>query len=317
MTVTLVLSTTDLERALKTGKLVLVASEAKDDASHSVPAPKPEDSDDFSDHRASKKKGADVSRSGTDSTEVTPKKKKGVESSDDFENTRKKSRKPAPSDDEESSGGKGKKKSDEDSEPRGKKARKPAPSDDEDSEPRGKKSPPSDDDESSAPKKSKGKKGDDVSVSKGKKGDDVSGSKGKKRQVSDDEESSNPKSKKSRKAVDSESDESLGGKKKRSASESDDSIPPGPRPEKKAKPAKLVVGNKAKGGKDWDEAPEYFTFAKGTNYIVDEDTVIGAWSKNGIRELSDKDVKNVKSKGWPAEKESESAIKKIMKRLRK
>jgi len=101
-------------------------------------------------------------------------------------------------------------------------------------------------------------------------------------------------------------------------SESDESDPPGPKPSKKTQPknVKLVAVNKAKGGKDWDVAPDYYTFAKGTNYIVDKDCVIGAWSKKGIRELTDNDVKNIKAKGWDAEKEDESTIKKCMKKLR-
>lgn len=122
-----------------------------------------------------------------------------------------------------------------------------------------------------------------------------------------------PPAKKSKKDVSEDSSPRKQSPKKASK-KSDDSDASEP-PEKVVKNP-IVVVNKPKGMKDWEPAPDYYTFAKGTNYIVFEKQVVGAWSAKGIRELTATDNKGLKEKGWNFEKQTVDAIKKNMKSLR-
>ena len=209
----------------------------------------------------------------------------------------------------------------------------PAPDSEDESDPKPKKKAGSEDESDPKPKSTKKAESEDESDPKPKKkakaeSEDESDPKPKKKAKAESEDESDPKPKKPTKkaALSPETDDEKPAKKtrkddsedseSRKKDESDDSEPPEKVGKKGGKATKFQTVNKAKGGPNWDEAPEYYTFAKGTNYLVFEDAVVGKWSSKGVQQLSKNDEKNVEAKGWKLNSMDVSDIKKSMKTLR-
>ena len=280
-------------------------------------------------------------RDGTDSTEPSPRKvSKQDESSEDKPSVAKKlntrtveSVAPAPDSDDESDP-KPKKKagSEDESDPKPKSTKKAESEDESDPKPKKKAKVESEDESDPKPKKKAKAESEDESDPKPKKkakaeSEDESDPKPKKKAKAESEDESDPKPKKPTKkaALSPETDDEKPAKKTRKddsedsesrKDESDDSEPPEKVGKKGGKATKFQTVNKAKGGPNWDEAPEYYTFAKGTNYLVFEDAVVGKWSSKGVQQLSKNDEKNVEAKGWKLNSMDVSDIKKSMKTLR-